>query len=102
MDYLSGTVSRFIARATVPADSFAKLLRWRLPSGRPHEVKVDNEVLKADKIFINVVGRALVPPIPGLDQIPYLTNSSMMDMDFLPARLVVLGGSYVGLEFAQA
>jgi len=54
------------------------------------------------KIFINVGGRALVPPIPGLDQIPYLTNSSMMDMDFLPARLVVLGGSYVGLEFAQA
>jgi pyruvate/2-oxoglutarate dehydrogenase complex dihydrolipoamide dehydrogenase (E3) component len=66
------------------------------------EVKVGDEVLKADKVFINVGGRALVPPIPGLDQIPYLTNSSMMDVDFLPARLVVLGGSYVGLEFAQA
>jgi pyruvate/2-oxoglutarate dehydrogenase complex dihydrolipoamide dehydrogenase (E3) component len=58
-------------------------------------------VLNADKIFINVGGRALVPPMPGLDQVPYLTNSSMMDVDFLPPHLVVLGGSYVGLEFAQ-
>jgi pyruvate/2-oxoglutarate dehydrogenase complex dihydrolipoamide dehydrogenase (E3) component len=67
----------------------------------PKEVKVGNEMLRADKIFINVGGRAVVPPIPGLDQIPYLTNSSMMDVDFLPRHLVVLGGSYIGLEFAQ-
>jgi pyruvate/2-oxoglutarate dehydrogenase complex dihydrolipoamide dehydrogenase (E3) component len=67
----------------------------------PKEVKVGNEVLKADKIFINVGGRASVPPIPGLDRVPYLTNSSMMEVDFLPPHLVVLGGSYVGLEFAQ-
>ena len=67
----------------------------------PKEVEVGNDVLKADKIFINVGGRAVVPPIPGLDQVPYLTNSSMMDVDFLPPHLVVLGGSYVGLEFAQ-
>ncbi len=67
----------------------------------PKELKVGNEVLRADKIFINVGGRALVPPIRGLDQVPYLTNSSMMDVDFLPPHLVVLGGSYVGLEFAQ-
>jgi pyruvate/2-oxoglutarate dehydrogenase complex dihydrolipoamide dehydrogenase (E3) component len=67
----------------------------------PKEVKVGDEILKADKIFINVGGRALVPPIPGLDQTPYLTNGTMMDVDFLPAHLVVLGGSYVGLEFAQ-
>jgi pyruvate/2-oxoglutarate dehydrogenase complex dihydrolipoamide dehydrogenase (E3) component len=67
----------------------------------PKEVEVGDAVLKADKIFINVGGRALVPPIPGLDQVPYLTNSSMMDVDFLPPHLVVLGGSYVGLEFAQ-
>ena len=67
----------------------------------PKEVKVGSEVLRADNIFINVGGRALVPPIPGLSQVPYLTNSSMMDVDFLPSHLVVLGGSYVGLEFAQ-
>jgi pyruvate/2-oxoglutarate dehydrogenase complex dihydrolipoamide dehydrogenase (E3) component len=68
----------------------------------PKEVKVGDEVLRADKIFINVGARALVPPISGLDQVPYLTNSSMMDVDFLPPHLIVLGGSYVGLEFAQA
>jgi pyruvate/2-oxoglutarate dehydrogenase complex dihydrolipoamide dehydrogenase (E3) component len=67
----------------------------------PGEVKVGNEVLKADKIFINVGARTSVPPIPGLDRVPYLTNSSMMELDFLPPHLVVLGGSYVGLEFAQ-
>ncbi len=67
----------------------------------PKKVKIGDDVLKADKIFINVGGRALVPPIPGLDQVPYFTNSSMMDVDFLPPHLVVLGGSYIGLEFAQ-
>src|SRR6266404_6085795 len=68
----------------------------------PKEVKVGDEVLRADKIFINVGGRALMPSIRGLDQVPYLTNSSMMDVDFLPPHLIVLGGSYIGLEFAQA
>jgi pyruvate/2-oxoglutarate dehydrogenase complex dihydrolipoamide dehydrogenase (E3) component len=67
----------------------------------PKDVQVGNDALKADKIFINVGGRALVPPIPGLDRVPYLTNSSMMEVDFLPPHLIVLGGSYVGLEFAQ-
>lgn len=68
----------------------------------PKNVQVNDEVLSADKIFINVGARAVVPPIPGLEQVPYLTNSSMMDLDFVPPHLVVLGGSYVGLEFAQA
>jgi pyruvate/2-oxoglutarate dehydrogenase complex dihydrolipoamide dehydrogenase (E3) component len=67
----------------------------------PKTVEVNGERLTADKIFINVGGRALVPPIRGLDQVPYLTNSSMMEVDFLPPHLIVLGGSYVGLEFAQ-
>ena len=67
----------------------------------PKEVAVNGESLTADKIFINVGARPTVPPILGLDQIPYLTNVSMMAVDFLPAHLVILGGSYVGLEFAQ-
>ena len=62
---------------------------------------VNDSELAADHIFLNVGGRATIPPIPGLDQVPYLTNSSMMDIDFLPTHLVILGGSYVGLEFAQ-
>ncbi len=67
----------------------------------PREVEVGAEILSADRIFINVGGRAAAPEIPGLDGIDYLTNSSMMDVDFLPRHLLVLGGSYVGLEFGQ-
>ena len=62
---------------------------------------VNGSELSADRIFLNVGARASVPPIPGLDQVSYLTNSSMMDVDFLPPHLVILGGSYIGLEFAQ-
>ncbi len=64
-------------------------------------VVVNDEVLEAEKIFINVGGRASVPAIPGINEAPFLTNSSMMDVDFLPEHLVIVGGSYVGLEFAQ-
>ncbi|MGD9879151.1 MAG: FAD-containing oxidoreductase [Reyranella sp.] len=67
----------------------------------PREVAVGDDVLRSDRIFINVGGRASVPDIPGIDKIDFLTNSSMMDVDFLPRHLLVLGGSYIGLEFAQ-
>lgn len=64
-------------------------------------VRVGDELLSAGKIFINTGGRASVPDLPGVDDIPFLTNSSMMDLDVLPRHLVVVGGSYVSLEFAQ-
>jgi pyruvate/2-oxoglutarate dehydrogenase complex dihydrolipoamide dehydrogenase (E3) component len=67
----------------------------------PREVEVGGERLSAEKIFINVGGRAVTPEIPGVSDVPYLTNSSMMEVDFLPRHLVIVGGSYVGLEFAQ-
>ncbi len=67
----------------------------------PREVEVGGERLTAERVFLNVGGRALVPPMPGIDQVPYLTNSSMMTVDFLPRHLIVVGGSYVGLEFGQ-
>lgn len=67
----------------------------------PHKVQVGTELLESGRIFINVGARAAVPDIQGLDQIDYLTNSSMMKVDFLPPHLLVLGGSYVGLEFGQ-
>jgi len=66
-----------------------------------HEVSVDGAILTARRIFINVGGRAIVPAIPGIEQVEYLTNSSMMDVDFLPGHLVIIGGSYIGLEFGQ-
>jgi pyruvate/2-oxoglutarate dehydrogenase complex dihydrolipoamide dehydrogenase (E3) component len=65
------------------------------------KVAVNGYELAADQMFINVGARAAIPPIPGLNQVPFLNNSSMMDIDFLPSHLVILGGSYVGLEFAQ-
>jgi pyruvate/2-oxoglutarate dehydrogenase complex dihydrolipoamide dehydrogenase (E3) component len=67
----------------------------------PHAVAVGDEVLEAPKIFINVGGRPVLPDWPGLDQVPVLTNTSMMAVDFVPRHLIVVGGSYIGLEFAQ-
>lgn len=67
----------------------------------PTTVRVNDSVLEAENIFINTGGRALVPPMPGLDRVKYLTNSTIMDVDFVPAHLLVIGGSYIGLEFAQ-
>src|SRR6478672_8164795 len=64
-------------------------------------VVVNDEALQADKIYINVGGRASVPEMPGIHDVPFLNNSSMMDVDLLPEHLVVVGGSYVGLEFGQ-
>jgi pyruvate/2-oxoglutarate dehydrogenase complex dihydrolipoamide dehydrogenase (E3) component len=66
-----------------------------------HEVSVGPDLLTADRIFVNVGGRAIVPDMPGLDQVNFLTNSSMMEIDFLPRHLVIVGGSYIGLEFGQ-
>ena len=66
-----------------------------------HSVEVNGDVLEADKIFINVGARARVPDWKGLDDVPYFTNSNIMDVDFLPEHLIIIGGSYIGLEFAQ-
>jgi pyruvate/2-oxoglutarate dehydrogenase complex dihydrolipoamide dehydrogenase (E3) component len=65
------------------------------------QVRVGNELLTAKRIFLNVGGRANVPDLPGLDQVTYLTNSTLLQLQTLPRHLVVVGGSYVGLEFAQ-
>ena len=67
----------------------------------PNTVRVGDGELSAPKIFINVGGRPSVPDWPGISSVPYLTNTSMMAVDFLPTHLVILGGSYIGLEFAQ-
>ena len=64
-------------------------------------VVVNDEILEANKIFINVGGRATIPEFPGIHDVPFFTNSSMIDLDFLPEHLVIVGGSYIGLEFGQ-
>jgi pyruvate/2-oxoglutarate dehydrogenase complex dihydrolipoamide dehydrogenase (E3) component len=67
----------------------------------PNEVRVGEESLEASQIFINVGGRASIPSMPGAANTPYLTNSTLLDLDILPRHLVIVGGGYVGLEFGQ-
>ena len=64
-------------------------------------VRVNGETLSADRIILNVGARAFVPAMTGLDDVDYLTNTDMMEIDYLPEHLVIIGGSYIGLEFAQ-
>ncbi len=97
----------------VAGKSRAGVARWmkELPNAKfyhgharfdgPRRVRVNGELLEAERIFVNTGGRALIPDMPGLERIDYLTNSSMMAVDFLPEHLIVVGGSYIGLEFAQ-
>jgi pyruvate/2-oxoglutarate dehydrogenase complex dihydrolipoamide dehydrogenase (E3) component len=67
----------------------------------PRTVRVNDRLLEAPEIYINTGGRPSVPDMKGLDGVPYLTSTGMMDIDFLPEHLIVIGGSYIGLEFAQ-
>jgi pyruvate/2-oxoglutarate dehydrogenase complex dihydrolipoamide dehydrogenase (E3) component len=67
----------------------------------PHDVRVGNDLLKAKRIFINVGGRAVVPDMPGVGTVPFLTNTSILELESAPPHLMVVGGSYIGLEFAQ-
>jgi len=77
------------------------LYRGHARFASPQALEVAGERLHAGRIFINVGGRALVPPMPGINEVPHLTNSSMLDVDFLPHHLIIVGGSYIGLEFGQ-
>jgi len=115
---ISGTVSVDMKRVKARKDAVSAKSREGLESSlgnlenatvyrgharfeSPTEMTVGGERLSAPQIFINVGGRAIVPDLPGVQEIPYLTNSSMMQVDFLPRHLIVVGGSYVGLEFGQ-
>ena len=66
-----------------------------------HRIRVGDDLLEAERIFINVGARAFVPPFDGLDQVDYLTNSTLLDLEVLPEHLIIVGGGYIGLEFAQ-
>jgi pyruvate/2-oxoglutarate dehydrogenase complex dihydrolipoamide dehydrogenase (E3) component len=78
------------------------VLRGHAAFESPTRVRVGDDVLSAPRIFINVGGRASLPRMPGVDEVPHLDNSSILELDRVPEHLVVVGGSYVGLEFAQA
>lgn len=99
-DYVVGLSNRGVERSLKNLEN-CRVYEAHARFVSPREVEVNDEILSSDRIFINVGGRAAVPDIPGLDQVDYLTNSTMMDVDFLPRHLLVLGGGYVGLEFGQ-
>lgn len=68
----------------------------------PHEIRVGEELMTAPEIFLNVGGRAAIPNMPGVKEVPLLTNVSLLELEELPKHLVIVGGSYIGIEFAQA
>src|SRR5262249_39793826 len=78
------------------------VLRGHAAFESPAEVRVGDDVLSAPRVFINVGGRAAVPRIAGVGEVPHLDNSSILALETVPEHLVVVGGSYVGLELAQA
>ncbi|HSR51142.1 MAG TPA: FAD-containing oxidoreductase [Acidobacteriota bacterium] len=78
-----------------------KLIRGHARFEGPHRVRVGSELLSAPKIFVNVGARARVPEMPGLDEVEYLTSTGLLELEELPEHLIVVGGGYVGLEFAQ-
>lgn len=107
-------MQRVAARAgTVSSNARGNIEKWLsgmtglavLPGHARFETKdrlrVGEETIRAPRIFLNVGGRAAIPDMPGIAEVPYLTNSSIVGLDRLPEHLIVIGGSYIGLEFAQ-
>src|SRR5271169_7166985 len=90
-----GVQKRIDARPTV------KLVRGHARFIGPHQVQVGAEVLESEKIFIDTGTRPAIPQIPGLDTVPFLTNTTIMELQAVPEHLLVLGGGYIGLEFGQ-
>ncbi len=99
-DKVAGDSNRSVTQWLASMDN-VELIRGHARFIDPHAVAVDEEVLQADKIIIDVGARARKPDWPGLDEVPYLTSSSVMELDEVPEHLIIIGGSYIGLEFAQ-
>ena len=79
----------------------ATFIRGHARFESPHTIRVDDRLLEADKIFLNVGGRAVAPDMPGLSDIDYMTNVGILELETVPEHLVIIGGSYIALEFAQ-
>ena len=91
-----------VERRLAGAGDRLQLVRGHARFVGPHEIEVAGARYRAEQIVINVGARPQLPPVPGLDQVPYLTNKTVMELRALPAHLLVLGGGYIGCEFAQA
>ena len=99
-DYVLGFSTRGVERA-LRSNPLITVYQGHARFTSPQWVTVGGETLNAPRIFINVGGRAAVPDIPGLNQVEYFTNSTLLDVEFVPPHLIIVGGSYVGLELAQ-
>ncbi|MBT6150229.1 MAG: FAD-containing oxidoreductase [Gemmatimonadetes bacterium] len=99
-DEISGSSNRGLT-AWLEGLDHVTLIRGHARFEGPKTIRVEDRVLAADKIFLNVGGRAFVPPIPGIEDVDVMTNVEMMALDTLPEHLVIVGGSYISLEFAQ-
>lgn len=77
------------------------LLRGHATFESPRALRVGDTLIEADEIFLNVGGRAVAPDFPGVNTVPYLTNTGILELRELPEHLVIVGGSYIGLEFGQ-
>ena len=100
MEEVSGK-SRSGVEAWLEGMPNCRVIRGHARFAAPREIVVEGERLESERVFLNVGGRAKTSGVRGIDEVPYHTNSSMMGVDFLPERLIIVGGSYVGLEFAQ-
>jgi pyruvate/2-oxoglutarate dehydrogenase complex dihydrolipoamide dehydrogenase (E3) component len=100
-DYVLGFSRRAVERG-LRANANITVYQGQARFASPGSVGVGEETLTAPRIFINVGGRAFVPDIPGLAEVSYFTNSSLLEVESVPEHLIIVGGSYVGLEFAQA
>ena len=88
-------------RSSLEATENCVLLRGHARFMSAHEIDVGGALLRAERCFVDVGARGVVPNLPGLDQVPHLDNASLMQLDTLPGHLVVMGGSYIAIEFAQ-
>ena len=100
MDEVAGASNQGVTTWLEGMDN-VDLIRGHAKFVDDHSVEVSGEVLEAEKIFINVGARPRIPDWEGLKNVPFFTSSTIMNVDFLPERLIIVGGSYIGLEFAQ-
>jgi len=90
-----------VSKRLAKAGERLTLIHGRAQFVGPREVEVNGERHRAATVVINVGCRPAVPEVPGLDQVPWLDNASVMELRSVPEHLVVLGGGYIGCEFAQ-
>ncbi len=100
MNHVRGESHSGMEKWLTTEDQITLFRSWGSFEGRT-QIRVGDEVIEGDRIYINAGARPRVPDFPGLDSVPWLDNARLLDLDVLPDHLIILGGSYIGLEFSQ-